>query len=401
MKVVFVNQFALRPIDRGSLRHFYLGRYLVSHGYQAEIVTSDVHYNSREKLDWPQSHEAYEGVAYKVVKGMRYKGQISRLLNHIQCSVKAFCYLMRHLSPSDVVIGSSPQPFLALASYCAATLKRARFIYEVRDLWPQTLIDLGGLSRSHPLVRVMFSIEKLLSRRSEKIVVLMPLAGKYFSEMHGISPAKVVWIGQGVDTSESDLKKNVAPMSSNSIEIVYAGSLGAANRIEFLLEVALELQKAQANVHFSLYGDGPERSDLEAMSKQLKLKNVSFCGALPRRQVLGKVAGADFAIALAHNSPLYNFGISFNKLFDYFLAKTPVIFIGSVARNPVSDAGAGFVVPEGTPVVVAQEVIKMIALDPDHLRTLGERGFRFLKENHDHKVTGQKFLSIISNQVGH
>lgn len=400
MKVVFVNQFALRPTDRGSLRHFYLAQYLVSQGYQVEIVTSDVHYSSREKLAWLQNYEVHEGVTFKVVKGRQYSGQISRLFNHIQCAVKAFRYLIRRLTPGDVVIGSSPQPFLALASYWAATLRRARFIYEVRDLWPQTLIDLGGLSRSHPLVRVMFYIERLLARRSEKIVVLMPLAGLYFSEAHGIPSEKIIWVGQGVDTSDSNLNPTLTQSAPGPVKIVYAGSLGAANRIEFLLEVASELQKSSISVHFSLYGDGPERKGLEAMAKRLSLKNVTFCGSLSRKQVLNKVAESDFAIALAHNSPLYKFGISFNKLFDYFLAKKPVIFIGNVARNPVSDAGAGFVVPDGTPGEVAQEIVKMVGHSPDYLSSMGDRGYKFLKENHDHKVTGQKFLSIITNSPG-
>ncbi|MFV8258350.1 glycosyltransferase family 4 protein [Bdellovibrio bacteriovorus] len=398
MKVVFVNQFALRPTDRGSLRHFYLAQYLVSQGYRSEIVTSDIHYNSREKLVWSQSTEVHDGVTFKVIKGRRYSGQISRLFNHIQCALKGFFYLVGNLRPGDVVVGSSPQPFLAFTSYLAAKLRRVRFIYEVRDLWPQTLIDLGGLSRFHPMVQVMFWIERLLSRRSEKIVVLMPLAGLYFSEAHRIPSEKIVWVGQGVDTSASIPKFSSASVDSAPVEIVYAGSLGAANRIEFLLEVASKLQISKVNVHFSIYGDGPERKGLESMAMRLGLKNITFFGALSRKQVLGKVAESDFAVALAHNSPLYKFGISFNKLFDYFLAKKPVIFIGDVARNPVADAGAGFVIPDGTPGEVAQEVKKIIGNTPEYLFSMGDRGYSFLINNHDHKVTGQKFLKLIANQ---
>ncbi|AFY01375.1 glycosyltransferase family 4 protein [Bdellovibrio bacteriovorus] len=400
MKVVFVNQFALRPTDRGSLRHFYLAQYLVSQGYQSEIVTSDIHYNSREKLVWNQSIEVHDGVTFKVIKGRRYSGQISRLFNHIQCAIKGFFYLVGSLRPGDVVVGSSPQPFLAFTSYLAAKVRRVRFIYEVRDLWPQTLIDLGGLSRSHPMVQVMFWIERLLARRSEKIVVLMPLAGLYFSEAHRIPVEKIIWVGQGVDTSVAVAKFSSALVESAPVDIVYAGSLGAANRMEFLLEVAGQLQLAKVNVHFSIYGDGPERKELEAMAMHLGLKNITFFGALARKQVLGKVAESDFAIALAHNSPLYKFGISFNKLFDYFLAKKPVIFIGDVARNPVTDADAGFVIPDGSPGEVAQEMIKIIGNTPEYLSSMGDRGYRFLVTNHDHKVTGQKFLNLISSQSG-
>ncbi|MGE9746018.1 glycosyltransferase family 4 protein [Bdellovibrio bacteriovorus] len=398
MRVFFVNQFALRPTDRGSLRHFFLARFLVENGYQAEVVTSDIHYNSRERLQWVSSSESHSGVMFRVIRGIGYKGQLSRLCNHLQCAIKAFFYLLRSVSSNDVVVGSSPQPFLAYSAYLAARVKRARFFYEVRDLWPQTLIDLGGLTRSHPLVRCMFFIERVLASKSEKIIVLMPLAEKYFAAIHGISSSKVVWIGQGVDCS-AQVGRSVGrkPVGSYA-EIVYAGSIGSANCISSLLEIAGELQGLAVPVHFSIYGEGPERAGLELKAAQLRLKNLDFMGALSRNSVLGKIAEADFAIALAHSSPLYQFGISFNKLFDYFLAARPVIFIGDVAKNPVAEARAGVVVSETSSKAVALAIKDFVAQSPEYLQDLGENGLRFLKANHDHKVTGQKLLDIISSR---
>lgn len=397
MRVFFVNQFALRPTDRGSLRHFFLARFLVQNGFQAEIVTSDVHYNSREKLHWSTKQETHEGVVFRVIRGAAYRGQISRLINHLQCAVGVFFYLLRCLRRDDVVVGSSPQPFLAYSAYLAASIKGARFFYEVRDLWPQTLIDLGGVSRSHPLVRCMFFIERVLASRSEKVIVLMPLAEKYFAETHGISSAKMVWIGQGIDCS-AHIEKVMDCKAEGSVhEIVYAGSIGAANRISFLLEIAGSLQTMAVPVHFSIFGDGPERESLEAKAAQLRLKNLDFKGSLPRAGVIRKVAEADFAIALAHSSPLYRFGISFNKIFDYFLAKAPVIFVGDVAENPVAKANAGLVVSGESPQEVAEAIRAFVEQSSESLRILGENGFRFLKENHDHKVTGRKLLDIISS----
>lgn len=395
MKVFFVNQFALRPTDRGSLRHFFQAKFLFGQGIAVEILTSDVHYNSREKLHWNEKVEIHDNVRFRVIKGLRYKGQISRLINHLECAVKAFFYLLLKVKSKDVVIGSSPQPFLAYAAFLAARLKNARFIYEVRDLWPQTLIDIGGLAKTHPLVRTFFFIERQLARNSEAVVVLMPLAWKYFAEYHGIKKDKVVWIGQGVDSSEQIEKKISARSQDESFEFVYAGSLGAANRIEFLLEIAAELQSQRIPVRFALFGDGPERPGLEAKAAQMGLTNLTFRGAMSRRDVVREIANANFTVALAHNSPLYKFGISFNKIFDYFLARTPVIFIGDVAKNPVIDAQAGFVIPSGSAAEIGLIIRDLIALNPLDIRKLGENGYAYLRQHHDHNVTGKKLLDLI------
>lgn len=392
MQVYIVNQFALRPGDKGSLRHFYLGRYLLGRGIGVEVLTSNVTYNSRDPLVWKDKEETHEGVLFKCFEAPQFFNNIQRLYNHLIFSLKIFVYLIRRLNRNDAVVGSTPQPFSAYAAYIAARLKGARFIYEVRDLWPQTLIDLGGLSKKHPMVLIMKFIERTLAVRGDRTVTLMPLAWKYFEEEYSLPRDAVVCIPQGIEIPNTDVPLEYP--DTGKFEIMYAGTLGLANRTEMIIEVAKYL-KVHSNIVFNVYGDGPLKSWMMAEADKHSLTNINFLGMVPRKVVVEELGKTHAALALAHESPLYKYGISYNKLTDYFLSKKPVIFIGNVSMNPVSVGNAGLVTTSNDPVVVAKEILDFANKPKDELRNMGENGYRYLLENHDINITGAKLYDIL------
>lgn len=393
MRVYIVNQFALRPGDKGSLRHFYLGRYLLSKGVSVEVLTSNVTYNSRDPLMWKGKEECYDGVVFKCFTAPRFYNNIQRLFNHLTFSFKVFVYLLQRLNRNDAVVGSTPQPFSAFASYVAARLKGARFVYEVRDLWPQTLIDLGGLSKRHPMVLVMKFIERTLAVKGDRTVTLMPLAWKYFEEQYSLSRNAVVCVPQGIEIPNVDKLPHY--QETTKFEIMYAGTLGLANRTEMIIEVAKHL-KENSNILFNVYGDGPLKSWMLNEAKNHSLTNINFKGMVPRSVVVEQLGRAQAALALAHESPLYKYGISYNKLTDYFLSKRPVIFIGNVSMNPVSAGNAGMVSISNDPAIVAQEILNFANKPFEERRQLGENGYNYLKENHDINITGEKFYDVLA-----
>lgn len=395
MKVFLVNQFALRPIDSGSLRHYFLGRFLVGKGIHVSIVLSDVHYNTRKKLKWSKLAEKYSDVEFQFLSAPAYGGNLSRLWNHLIFSFKLFVHLLKQkINKEDVIIGSSPQPFCTFVAMLVAKIKGCSFIYEVRDLWPQTLIDLGGLSESHPLVKIMFCIERSLCKHSSRIIVLMPAADQYFIQKHKVSSEKIMVIPQGIEIFDLPVEEK---QSEQPLDVVYAGTLGSANRIEFLIDIAAELQKRNFNIHLSVYGNGSERTQLQKRVDDLKLKNFTLICAIPRNQILKRLSGADAAIVLAHETPLYKFGISFNKIFDYFLAKCPVIFIGRVTKNPVSESDAGVVIESSNVSLVAEQIISFLSQDSQTLRNFGQNGFTYLNRVHNINVTGENLLNVVKS----
>jgi glycosyltransferase involved in cell wall biosynthesis len=396
MNVYIINQFALRPGDKGSMRHFSLARFLVSRGLIVRILTSNIVSNSREDLKWPTPIETHQGVEFHCFTAPKYVNNRQRLVNHLTYSVKMAAYLFRHLKKGDVVIGSTPQPFSTYAAYIVSKIKGGKFIYEVRDLWPQTLIDLGGLSERHPMVTVMRFIERNLSLKSSKIVTTMPLAWKYFEGKYGIDAHSVTCIPQGVDVPKDE---GVVFPEKTRFHIVYAGTLGLANRTEMIVEFCKSIKSINPQVHVTVYGDGPLKSWMEEQVRSHDLTNVTFKGTVPRAVVLSALNDCHAALALAHESPLYKYGISYNKLADYFLKRRPVIFIGKVAMNPVDVASAGLVITSNDPNEVALAISNFASKDISELKKMGENGYQYVLERHDINRTGQQLLDVISNSA--
>jgi glycosyltransferase involved in cell wall biosynthesis len=279
----------------------------------------------------------------------------------------------RLVSAPHVIVGSSPHPFAAFAAQRLAHSLSVPFVFEIRDFWPQSLIDLGNLSRLHPFILVLSAIERHLLARAAEIVTPLPCAREYLVR-RGVDGERVHWVPNGVDGLP---KLAPAPVGgSRPFTIVYAGAHGLANGLDVVLDAAAHLQRIGPDVPivFRLVGDGSEKPRLETRAAAEGIANVRFAPPVPKRDVPAMLAEADACLLILKDSPVFRWGVSPNKLFDYMAAARPVIFAVNAPNNPVADAEAGLTVRAGDPIALSAAAIAMARSAPEEREAMGLRG---------------------------
>ena len=411
MNIWIFNNYVNSPDLPGGTRHYDLGKELARRGHQVVIVTSSYHhYLHREiravpprgwkletidgvKFVWLRTRPAYQrNDRHRVMNMMSFMLHAWRLGRKLP-------KLSMGIEKPDVIIGSSAHLLTPLAAYWVAEKYHARFIMEVRDLWPQTLIDMGQLSERNPITKVLQALEKYLYRRTEKIIALLPLAHEYITSC-GIPRDKVIWIPNGVDLSRFD-GVEAAASSSEGFRVMYLGAHGQANALDVLLRAAEIIQdQGHEDIRFILVGDGPEKPRLIKLAEDLKLGNLEFRDPVPKSDVPQALLEANGLIFNLERVIVFKYGISANKLFDYMASGRPALFSVEASNNPVDEARCGLTVPPRDPEALAEAIIKLYHMPKEEREAMGRRGREYVEKYHSIPVLADKLESCLKEVVG-
>ena len=400
MKHVWIlNHYAQEPGGAGGTRHFSLARHLSRYGWRATILAASVdHATGVQRLGDSETkrYQIYNDVPFLWLKTRDYSGNgISRVGNMLDYTRAVLnSKNLSELDPPDIVVGSSVHPLAAWAGRKLAKRYGVPFVFEVRDLWPQTLIDMGRISSRHPAALGLRWLEKSLYRDAARIIVLLPHADKYIEPL-GIDRKKIEWVPNGV---ELDIFPHPEPkLSGDSFTLMYFGAHGAANGLDNLLR-AMKILDGKAlvkRIGLRIIGDGPLKPALIAMAGEMGLSNVSFEPPVPKRQIAGLAAEADAFIFNLIDAPVFKYGISSNKLFDFMACGRPVVFSCDASNNPVEAAGGGVTVPAGKPDILAEAMITLSMAPEATLQAMGEANRSHIEANYEFNILGRKFASIL------
>ncbi len=383
-RVLVLNQFALPRSSPGGTRHVELFAKLKN--WQPTIIVGN-----RSMLD--QAPVKSSGIL-KTVPVTPYKGNgFTRIVNWASYSAGA---LLRGTfrKPVDVVYGSSPHLGAALAGLLIARAHRAKFVLEVRDLWPQILIDAGTMEESSPVYRSLKRLERLLYLNADTIVVLAKgSANPIVAE--GIDGMKVRFVPNGADPEDfavgeprSELRRK---FNFDGTVIVYAGAHGPANGLDLALDAAESL--ADTDALFVFVGDGVAKRDLVADASARGLTNVEFREPISKEKIPELFAAADIGLHCLADVPLFHHGVSPNKLYDYMAAGLPVVTNtpGEVA-SMVTEAESGEAVG---PTEIADGVRRIQALHGSVRAKQGEAGRQWMQENRSRARLAAKLESLL------
>ena len=403
MNIWILNHYATTP-DEPTTRSYDIGKQLVKDGNRVTIFASSYsHYKFTEKVLRPGENwraEAHEGVRFLWLRTFPYRGNDwHRVMNMLSYAWRAFWVGMRQKDKPDVIIGTCVHPLAVLTAYILSVFKKSRFFFEVTDLWPQTLVDMGTLSEKSPITRGLRTLEKFLYKRAEKIIILLPHADDYITSL-GIPRYKITWIPNGVDLSRYEELRQYDGGNAKSFTIMYLGGHTISNALETVLKAAKILQdEGKYNIRFVFVGDGTEKPKLMELSNDLCLRNVEFRDQVPKNEIAKVMGEADAFISSSRNVPgLHKYGISFNKLFDYLSSGRPVLFANSASNNPVGEACAGITVPPENAEALAQAAIRIVAMKPEERIQMGKNGIEYVKKHHDIMVLANKLEGILSFQ---
>jgi glycosyltransferase involved in cell wall biosynthesis len=384
--LLLFNHYAVTPDMAGGTRHYDIGKALAARGFDVTVIASACPYGGH-RCSRCRNGEEYVVENFLEAPGLRFVwirtaeegvGLVSR-------AISMFSYLPRgtavarglirqHILPEPTwVVGSCVHQFAGLAALRIARKYAVPFIYEVRDLWPETLSELGGWSQHHPAVVASGFMSKYLYRHADEVVTLLP-GSESVIVSYGVAASRITVIPNGVDLHRTETASRRIPSTEGSFLVVYAGSHGRANALDQLIDAAARIDRiGDSQLKFLLIGSGPEKGRLQRWVCEDGIHNVIFADPVPKSDIYALLKGADaFFLGTSHTG-LYDAGMSMNKLMDYLAVGRPVVLACDAFQNPVSSSGSGYVVPSDQPQLLADTFNHLAMMSPAELAAIGER----------------------------
>ena len=401
-----VNHYSQAPSGTGGTRHHSLARHLQRHGWQSVIIASSCEHNTGRQRLVAGEQQRFERCSGVDVLWLRVAGEPSSGGWRRFATMLAFAFTLlrpattRALPRPNVVIGSTVHPFAALAACLLARRSHVPFVFEVRDLWPRTLVAMGAIRAGGPLDRGLAWLERWMAHRAARIIVLMPGGIAYYQAL-GIPSSRLLWLPNG-----AELPATPPPpprIQPRPFQLFYFGAHGPANALDTVLDAMALIQSRGVGpdqLILRLIGDGSRKAALQQRAKTLCLSAVRFEPAVPKQALAALTAEADaFVVAMQPLPELYRYGISFNKLFDYFLAARPVVSASCAAHDPVQAADAGLVVQAGDHLALADAIEELTRLPLDERERLGHNGRRYLEQHHAYGHLARKLARELDEVV--
>ena len=298
----------------------------------------------------------------------------------------------------ETVIGSAVHLFAVWAGYRISKKLGVRFVMEVRDLWPMTLVEFRKWLKYHPIVIFFGFLDRFLARRAQKIVSVLPGAYDYYKK-YGIAKEDVVWIPNGVDTGLYNQKPIFEkPEGEKRFQVIYTGTFGMEANLQTLLFAAKSLMEKGLPIFFRLVGSGEKKKELVNLKEELGITNVIFYEPVSKDKIPEVLAAADaFWIGTRNVKNLYRYGFSFNKLFEYLASGKPILFSIDSFYNPVEEAGAGLTVPPGDSTALSEAIIKLFEMPIEERMRMGQKGIAYAKKFHDMEILAGQFDHLLSH----
>ena len=404
-KIVWLfNHYAQEPGGPGGTRHFGLAKHMINAGWDMKIIAASVdHFTGKQRLSNAESHktETINNVSFTWLKTPEYKGSgILRIVNMVCYSLRAYLGGWKKDIPSpDIIIGSSVHPFAAIAALLLAKKYSIPFVFEVRDLWPETLVAMGSWKENSLKTLIFRKIEKYLYIHANKIITLLPFAHEYIEAL-GIAPGKIIWISNGAEIYSQKILDKDKDKDKDNFTLIYFGAHGPANNLDLILEAMSILGKQQSMNHviLRLIGDGSVKESLIQISRKLNLRNVFFEDSVNKEDIPKIAIEADaFIIAVRNQPKLYRYGISMNKIFDYLAAARPILMASNARNNPIEEASAGFTSESENPEKLAISIKKLVNTPSKVRDQMGSNGKRYVEDNFSYKSLGIKMANVLDS----
>ena len=407
MRILFLSQYFPPEPGAPAARVSELASAWVRAGHQVTVLTALPDHPTGVVPDAYRGRglvrEEIEGV--DVLRTWIYpaanSGRVRRSLAYASYAVSAVAWGQMHTRAPDVVVATSPQLLCAAAGRVAAAMHRAPFVFEVRDLWPESIVAVGALSAGHPVVRSLTVVEEGLYRAADAIVVVTDSFRARLIE-RGQPSGKIDVVKNGVDLRRFTPAPRDTPLRAqlgwdDKFVAGYVGTHGMAHGLDAVLDVAKRLS-GRDDVRLLFVGEGAERARLEARAREEKIDNVRFLGVLPRDRMNEVYATLDLALVSLKKSELFTTVIP-SKIFEIAAMARPVLIsVDGEARAIVEASGGGMFVP---PEDVDQMSAAVLGFADDRARggAMGAKGRDYVVREFDRESLARKYLGVLERVV--
>jgi len=407
MHILIIHQAFASLNEPGGTRHHEFARLLTAHGHQVTVIASPVSYitgaptpPSPPPFQYEMGGDKGGGQEITILRASVYsahhKSFFHRVIAFITFMASSF-WLGLGVKNVDLIWGTSPPILQGVAAWALARMKGAKFLFEVRDLWPKFAIAVGVLTNPG-LIRATEWLERFLYSHSDRVMVNSP---GFREHVEGRGAKRVELVPNGSDPSMFDPSDDGASfrtryLLADKFVALYAGAHGMSNDLGVVLDAAKLLEGT--DIQIVLLGDGKEKPHLQAQAVAMGLANLTFAPSVPKSEMPGALAAADTCIAIL--KPLEEYKTTYpNKVFDYMAAGRPVVLaIDGVIREVVEAADCGIFAEPGNPSALA-EAIRTLAEDKVKAREIGLRGRAYLEEHFSRAAIGEKLLKLLDEMV--
>lgn len=407
MNILYINHYA-GSLDMGmEFRPYYLSREWVKNGHSVRIIAGDYSHlrihNPNISRDFEE--QSIDGIDYTWIKTGVYEGNgVKRALSMLRFTGKLWLNartIAKRWKP-DVVIASSTYP---LDTYPAQRIRKfckAKVIHEVHDMWPITLIELGGMSRYNPFVIMMQIAENSFCRNSDYVVSLLCAAKDYFIS-HGMKPEKFRNVMNGIVLDEWNSPKEIPEEHRAVLDklaeegkyvICFFGSITKSYAIDYLIEAIRKIDNKQ--IAAVIVGEGNQKEEL--INKSKNLTNVYFLDKIRKSAVPDLLKRVDCCYVGALRNDMFRFGICMNKLFDSMMSGKPLLYAVEAPNNFVEDYSCGVSVEPEDADALAAGIKKLISLSQEERDRMGQNGRNAVLEHYTYEKLARQFEDVFEGR---
>jgi glycosyltransferase involved in cell wall biosynthesis len=405
MKILFFSHYFPPEVNAPASRTYDHCKQWVKNGHEVTVITcvpnhpqGQVYHGYKNKL---YQREVIDGI--NVIRLWTFitanEGFIKRTLNYISYFFAVILYIP-FLPKHDVFVSTSPQFFCGLAGYAVKLLRRKKWIIEIRDLWPESIVAVGAINNKF-VIKALEYLEMLVYRKSDHII---PVTDAFKSYMlnKSVPDEKITVIKNGVDLSfyTADAIEKTDEYGDELLSrfvAAYVGTHGMAHHLETILEAA-EILKHRKDIVFLLVGHGAEKDKLFKLKEKMSLNNVVMLAQQAKHKMPLLWALSDVSLVLLKKSDLFKTVIP-SKIFESMAMKKPVILgVEGEVKGMIIEGKSGISIEPENAQELAAAVIEL-ADNKEKYNQYAENGYKYVEKYYHRKVLAKRYEDIMSSLV--
>ncbi|QYR56212.1 glycosyltransferase family 4 protein [Fusobacterium vincentii] len=394
----FINEHDAPPEFEKTRRRYDMCKYLLRLGkYKLHIICGAFLHGTQNKYTYGKNQKKnvnIDGIDVHILKGVKYSSNIKRIFSMLIFMLRVIFFKFPKDNKPEIIYASSPHLFAALGALILAKKNKAKYILEIRDLWPETWVQMKIIKKNGIIHKFFLKLEKYLYKKADRIIFL----GENFNYILslGIDKNKIYTVSNGVDLEEFDKNMNSPiKLDIEKFNITYTGAVGIANNLDELLDLAKLIDNDA--IIFNIVGHGPLKEHLKNRVEKEKILNVKFYEPIDKIFVPSLLKSSDILIVLLLNIDLYKVGMSLNKVFEYLASSRPILFYGNTVSDYVARSNSGISVPAGEILKLRDACLKLYNMSTEEREELGRNGRNYVEENFDWRVLANKVDQIIES----
>jgi glycosyltransferase involved in cell wall biosynthesis len=407
-KVLYISKYALTPANTFCTRQFFLAKGLSNENYETILVSSVSCGHPINVKDYSNVRglfflKNYDKLTHHLISGIKIDlgFNFKRIFSWLQFEWRLYKHLKKvEIDKYDVIIISSLSLMTILNGIYWKKKKQCKLIFEVRDIWPLTLIEIGGMHKWNPFILFLSWIEKLGYQNADLIIGTMPglhihvrsILQKDFRFLNlpmGFEETFFLKLAERDETQKPKVTTN------DKFVVSYAGAIGRVNRVQDILEAAKILEEQGVNIRFQIIGDGPLKNVLH--DRYVYLTNVTFIPWLSKVDLFDFLSNSHLLLHPVPNEPIYRFGVSPNKWIDYMYSGRPILISYEGHYTILEEANCAIRIEPEDPVALADKILVLKNTSPEFLNELGKNGKDYLQNRLSYKELCNELIRNIES----